>query len=226
MPSMGHRLEEMPLFPLDTVLFPYAQLQLHVFEDRYREMVRHCTQHDQPFGVVLIRSGEEVGGQAEPYLVGTAVRIVSVHTFDDGKMDVRVHGERRFRVRKLDETKPYLVGYVEPLIELEVEDTPRAEELVLRSREYVQAYIENYFSRFDVKVAKIKLPTDPTALSFVVANFLQIENLDKQRLLETTDTLDRLSEMIPILERHMVEAKVADDHKVSPSHFREWIFPN
>jgi len=226
MSSMGDRLEELPLFPLNTVLFPYAQLQLHVFEDRHRDMVRHCTQYDQPFGVVLIRSGKEVGGEADPYMVGTAVRIVSVHTFDDGKMDVRVHGERRFRVRRLDEPRPYMVGWVEPVVEMEIEDTPRAEALVMRSREYVQAYIENYFARFDVKVAKIKLPTDPTALSFVVANFLQIENLEKQRLLETTDTLERLTDMIPILEQHMVEAKSPDYHKITRQHMEEWISPN
>lgn len=226
MSSMADHLEDLPLFPLNTVVFPYAQIQLHVFEDRYRELVRHCTQYDQSFGIVLIRSGDEVGGSAEPYMVGTAVRIVSVHTFDDGKMDVRVQGERRFRVRKIDESRAYLVGQVEPVIEMEVEDTPRADALVLKAREYVQAYIENYFNRFDVKIAKIKLPQDATALSFVVANFLQIENLQKQHLLETTDTLERISEMLPILEQHIVEAKTPTYTKLSPDQLTDWIHPN
>lgn len=223
---MSDRLEEMPLFPLNTVLFPYAQLQLHVFEDRYREMVSYCTNNDLPFGVVLIRAGEEVGGEADPYMVGTAVRITSVHTFEDGKMDVRVHGERRFRVRKLEDDRPYLVGWVEPVYELEIEDTDRAEELALRSKDYIQAYIENYFARFELKVSKIKLPADPTALSFVVAHFLQIDNREKQRLLETTDTLERLEEMIPILERHIVEAKSPAPHRLTTHHMTEWIHPN
>jgi Lon protease-like protein len=223
---MGQRLEELPLFPLHTVLFPYAQLQLHVFEDRYRELIRRCLQYDLPFGVVLIRSGQEVGGTAEPYMVGTAVRIVSVHTYDDGKMDVRVLGERRFRVRKLDETQPYLVGWVEPVVELEVADTPRAQALVYRARECVEAYIEVYFAKFDVRVARIKLPQDPTALSFVVANFLQIDNLEKQRMLETTDTLDRLEDMIPILERHIEDAKSPAYFRLSREHLTDWIHPN
>ncbi len=223
---MADRLEEMPLFLLRTVLFPYAQIQLHVFEERYREMVRHCTQFDQPFGVVLIRSGEEVGQTAEPYMVGTAVRIVSVHTYDDGKMDVRVQGERRFRVRKLEYDRPYVVGYVEPVVELEIEDTPRTQALLSRAREYVQTYIETYFARFDVKVAKIKLPVDATALSFVVAHFLQIENLDKQRLLEGTDTIERIADMIPILERHIEDAKAPPYQRVSPVQMSEWITPN
>src|SRR5688500_15065586 len=99
---MAQQLEEMPLFPLNTVLFPYASVQLHVFEERYREMVKDCLAYDMPFGIVLIRSGSEVGGAAEPYLVGTAVRIIKVHTYDDGSMDVQVRGERRFRIRRLD----------------------------------------------------------------------------------------------------------------------------
>ncbi|HVL39075.1 MAG TPA: LON peptidase substrate-binding domain-containing protein, partial [Fimbriimonadaceae bacterium] len=78
---MPFELEEMPLFPLNTVLFPYATVQLHVFEDRYRDLVRNCIEFDRPFGIVLIRNGDEVGGQAEPYMVGTAVRIVQVHHF-------------------------------------------------------------------------------------------------------------------------------------------------
>lgn len=226
MPSMGDRLEEMPLFPLNTVLFPYAPLQLHVAESRYRDLINYCTQHDEPFGVVLIRSGEDVNGHVEPYMVGTAVRIVSVHTYEDGKMDVRVQGERRFRVRRLDESRTYLVGFVEPVIELEIEDGERSEALVLRSREYVEAYIEYYFARFDVKVARINLPADPTALSFVVANFLQIDNLEKQKLLETEDTLERLSEILPILEKHILEAKSPRPHKMTRQHMDEWVFPN
>lgn len=224
---MAEHLEEMPLFPLNTVLFPYAQILLHVFEDRYREMIRHCMQNDQGFGIVLIRSGSEVGEPADPYLIGTAVRIVSVQTFDDGKMDVKVQGERRFRIRKMDEeSQPYLVGQVEPVIEMVVEDTPRADALLIKTREYVQSYIESYFSRFDMKIAKVKLPQDATALSFVVANFLQIENIQKQHLLETTDTLDRISEMLPILERHLNENQTPDYVRVDWRQVEEFITPN
>src|SRR5579863_7566944 len=112
--GMSQELEELPLFPLSTVLFPYATVQLHVFEERYRQLVHDCLQLDTSFGIVLIRSGPEVGGQAEPYMVGTTVRITRVHTYDDGRMDIQVQGERRFRIRRIDNTKAYLVGHVEP----------------------------------------------------------------------------------------------------------------
>ena len=62
---------EISLFPLNTVLFPGQVLPLHIFEDRYRLMIRECLAEEKPFGVVLIRRGREVGETAEPYMVGT-----------------------------------------------------------------------------------------------------------------------------------------------------------
>lgn len=221
---MAH-LEKMPLFPLHTVLFPYATIQLHVFEERYREMVRHCTEFDEPFGIVLIRSGAEVGAPAEPYMVGTAVRVLHVHTYEDGRMDLRVAGERRFRVRRLEESKSYLVGLVEPVVELDIEDNPRVDALMMRARESFRILIEGSFARPDFSIQVI-FPNDPTALSFVIANYLQLENLEKQRLLETTDTAERLTSLIPLIERQIVEAKTPNLYRIGPEHLQEWIHPN
>lgn len=225
---MAQHLEEMPLFPLNTVLFPYASINLHVFEDRYRQMIDHCVKFDQPFGIVLIRAGQEVGGLAEPFMVGTAVRVTSLNTYDDGRLDVNVHGERRFRIRKLDESGPYLVGHVEQVFEREVEDDPRTEPIAMDVREGFRMLIEGFFGRPDYNI-QIQFPQDPTALSFVVANYLTLDNREKQRLLETTDTLERLTELKALIERQIVEARV----EPSPGHYRltrkdleEWIFPN
>jgi Lon protease-like protein len=229
---MSEHLEEMPLFPLNTVLFPHADLQVHVFEERYREMVRNCVQYDTGFGVVLIRAGSEVGAPAEPYMVGTAVRIVKVQTYEDGKMDVHVRGQRRFRIRRLDESRSYLVGHVEPVVELEVEDSERADELIEKVRESVHHLLEEQFSKLDVKVTSIRLPQDATDLSFVVANLLHCENIRKQHLLETTDTVDRIAEMLPILEQQIIEAEEADkvesltNFRLTPQHFDDVISPN
>lgn len=230
MDLMADRLEELPLFPLNTVVFPYAKMQVHVFESRYREMIRHCLQHDQGFGICLIRQGDEVGGPAEPYMVGTAVRIVKVQTHDDGKMDVEVQGQRRFRIRKLDESRPYLVGYVEQLVEMEIEETERAGDLVGEIRSSLMRYLQFFFQHTDVRITSIKLPDDATALSFVVANLLQCENRQKQHLLETTDTVERMEEMLPILEEQ-IELEGGDDleplyQKVSALEASDWIGSN
>jgi len=228
--EMPHDLEELPLFPLDTVLFPFASLKLNVFEDRYREMVRVCLEDDRPFGIVLIRSGEEVGGEAEPYMVGTAVRIQEVKTFEDGHMDIHVTGERRFRIRRLDETRPYLVGHVEPVIEHAIDDLNRANDLLLRAREDFEALVQRLFARQEFSV-QVMFPTDPVVLSFTIANLLPMENLDKQRLLETTDTLERVEDLLPILQAQILEAQTMEARppayfRLGADDLREWMTPN
>jgi uncharacterized protein len=222
--GMSAELEQIPLFPLSAVLFPYASVQLHVFEDRHRAMVQECIEYDRPFGIVLIRSSSN--GHAEPYMVGTMVRIMRVHTFDDGHMDVQVQGERRFRIRVLDESKPYLTGLVEPLIEMEVEDSPRADALIWKARESFQIWIKHLLARQDFNI-QIRFPEDTVALSFAIANLLPMENLEKQRLLETTDTLERLQGLIPILEEQILEAgKPTNVFRLRPEDLSEWITPN
>src|SRR5437588_2752660 len=223
--GMSQELEELPLFPLSTVLFPYATVQLHIFEDRYRQLVRDCMEYDTSFGIVLIRAGQEVGGDAESYMVGTGVRIKRVHTYDDGRMDIEVQGERRFRIRRFDETKPYLVGFVEPVVEMEVEDSPRADALVMKAREDFELWIQRLISRQDFNV-QVKFPDDKVALSFAIANLLPIENLEKQRLLETTDTLERIQGLIPILEEQIVATKKPSYFKLRAEDLQDWITPN
>lgn len=221
--GMTEKLEELPLFPLNTVLFPYAELYLHIFEPRYQEMVQMCLKDDKPFGVVLIRSGSETG-HAEPYLVGTAVRIVGLHTYEDGRMDIHVKGERRFRIRRLEESHSYLVGYVEPVIEGEVEEDTVAEEMLSKAKDEVEVLIQRVFAHreFDVRV---EFPSDPIALSFAIANLLPMENVDKQGLLETTDTFERVSALLPVLESQILEVK-QPFFRIGSQELAEWINPN
>lgn len=223
---MSGLLEELPLFPLHTVLFPYAQLQLHVFEDRYRDMVRSCVEFDRPFGIVLIREGSEVGGIASPYMVGTAVRILKVIPYDDGRMDIYVEGERRFRIRELDEdSQPYLVGRVEPVIEIEFEPNDQNDVLLVEAKDQFEQLIQKVFARQEFNVS-VKLPTDPVVLSFTIANMLHMENLAKQRLLETTDTMERMATLMPILQMQNLEAREPNYYRIGSEDLSEWITPN
>src|SRR3982751_4980512 len=104
---------ELPLFPLNQVLFPGMVLPLHIFEHRYREMVAHCIEEKLPFGVVLIEKGQEVGESVTPHRVGTAARIVRVERLDDGRMNIKTVGIERFRIKQLHYTHSYLTGTVE-----------------------------------------------------------------------------------------------------------------
>src|SRR5205085_6222751 len=88
----------MPMFPLSTVLFPYAPLPLHVFEPRYRALVRDCIAGDGEFGVVLIERGFEVGGGDSRFDVGTVAQLVEAAELDDGRWLLTTVGTRRIRV--------------------------------------------------------------------------------------------------------------------------------
>jgi Lon protease-like protein len=93
--------EELPLFPLNTVLFPGGPLPLRIFEPRYLDLVRRCLKGESQFGVVLILAGEEAGAVAEIAATGTSARVVDFDTLPDGLLGITCVGERRFRVNRL-----------------------------------------------------------------------------------------------------------------------------
>jgi len=135
---------EIPLFPLHTVLCPGIVLPLHVFEDRYRALVRHCLDAGVPFGVVLIRSGREVGPGAASTLagVGAFAEIRRAGRYPDGRFDLLAAATGRFAIESVDAMKaPYLVADVRPLDE-EVGDESRAERLSAAAIRRFVRYLE------------------------------------------------------------------------------------
>jgi Lon protease-like protein len=134
---------ELPLFPLNTVLCPGIALPLHVFEDRYRALVRHCLDTTSPFGIVLIREGNEVGAGAISFRgVGTIAEIRDAGKREDGRFDLLVVGTRRFGInRVLDAARPYLVADVDILDE-KVGDSATAERLAGAATRRFVTYLE------------------------------------------------------------------------------------
>ena len=134
---------ELPLFPLNTVLSPGIALPLHIFEARYRAMVRHCLDTKSPFGVVLIRHGREVGTGAISFAaVGTVAEIRDAGSYDDGRYDLLVVGTRRFEIRRVHSGKrPYLVAEVDLLGEA-IGDEDTAQRLALRATRRFVTYLE------------------------------------------------------------------------------------
>ena len=122
---------EIPLFPLHTVLCPGIVLPLHIFEDRYRAMTRRCLDTGEPFGVVLIRDGREIGTARMATLagVGAFAEIRQAGRYPDGRFDLLAAATGRFAIESVDaQTEPYLLAQVTPLDD-EVGDEPRAERL-------------------------------------------------------------------------------------------------
>ena len=134
---------DLPLFPLNTVLCPGIALPLHVFEDRYRAMVRHCLESSSPFGVVLIRNGREVGTGAISFTgIGTIAEIRDAGAYEDGRYDLLVVGTRRFEIRRvLSGRRPYLVAEVDVLAE-EVGDEAVAHRLAMTATRRFVTYLE------------------------------------------------------------------------------------
>ena len=190
-------------------------------------MVRECLQTETPFGVVLIRTGPEFHGIPDPYMVGTAARIISAETYEDGRMDIQVQGERRFRIRELDETShPYLVGKVEPVREQLLASSEDAARLIQEARSEFEILIQRIFAREHFGI-RVEFPPDPIALSFTIANLLPIENLDKQRLLETTDTLERMEGLLPLIRTQIQDTNTQPGYfRLTAEDLKEWVSPN
>ncbi len=195
-------MERLPLFPLKTVLFPNTAAPLHVFEERYRLMIGRCLQQKLSFGVVLIRSGEEVGGPAEPYQVGTTARIARVKRLPDGRMNLVVFGERRFRIDGLDRSQPYLAGEVEYL-ESEDAGAPEAEDEAQRVAALFGEQFRLTMAVTGQWVRRMDLPGDPDALADFVAGHVQAPPPAKQELLETLSVPARLRRETELLGDHI-----------------------
>lgn len=195
----SEKTDLLPLFPLKTVLFPGMALPLHIFEKRYRVMVRHCLEEDRPFGVLLIREGKEVGGDAVPYDVGTTARITEVDTLADGCMNIETTGQRRFRVRRFRSGEtPYLQGEI-TWFPLTGRESPEA----MAEAEALRPLISNYVSLLartaGLHVGLEHLPTDPATLAFLTAIALQVSDQDKQKLLAVESVPGLLAEERSIL---------------------------
>jgi len=185
-------MQEIPLFPLQTVLFPGALLRLHIFEERYKQMINFCIEKEQPFGVVLIRHGvEALGPLAEPYLVGTLAKIIQVEQLPDERMNIAAIGQERFQILSLEpDLESYLIGYVKPLLLLEHDQAyidQKALRLHSQVERYFQALSEAGMGQFDMA----QFPNDPVGFAYLSASLLQIANEQKQAILaaERAETL-------------------------------------
>jgi Lon protease-like protein len=200
--------DALPLFPLGhTVLFPGVVLPLHVFEERYRELVRTLVELPEGtlrrFGVVAIRQGWEVGADAAQALhgVGCAAELRRVSRYPDGRYDIVTVGADRFQLLEVDRTsRPYLVGSVEwlsPDPPAEGEDAALAAGVSMLFGEYVIAAAGLQAQPVEAP----ELPTDPGELSYLVAAGAVLTLEDRQTLLEADTARARLKAELRLLKR-------------------------
>ena len=196
--------EILPLFPLGAVLYPGMLLPLHIFEERYRQLVRDLLDGAEPrrFGVIAIRKGRETGidGVHSLYEIGCTATLRQVDRHEDGRFDIVTAGSRRFRLLGLDETRPYLQGEVELLADEPADPAvagPAVRVIQAAFREYLDALTE--WGGATVRVEE--LPDEPELLSFLVSAAMVIDLPERQALLAESGTLRRMAMQRALLSR-------------------------
>ena len=187
------------LFPLGgTVLFPGMSLPLVVFEDRYRQLVTECLSSSEPFGVVLIKEGREVGGTALPHAVGTTARLQSVSPAEGGRLRVSSVGERRFRIVELYSDMPYLSAEVEYPVD---EVVPVPDSLLEEGADGYRRLAHLRQTMEGLYVREVALPKSPGALADAIAIAAAAVGPERQlqALLETFDIRRRLEAAVALL---------------------------
>ena len=195
-------LVELPLFPLNLVLFPGMVQPLHIFEERYKAMIGDCVEREAPFGIALIREGQEVGDPAEPFRVGTTARITQVQRLDDGRMNILTRGERRFRLVEVIQWVPHLVGLVQYLDDQPSEVSESLVEEISGEYATFQRHVSALSGAWN---SQVDVPNDPELLASEaqanVASTIQWPTDIRQQLLESSTVQERLERLLPLLQR-------------------------
>ena len=204
------RVRALPLFPLELVLYPHQRLQLHIFEDRYKEMIARCIEREEPFGVVYMHEGKMVD-------IGCLAWIRQVITrYEDGRMDILVEGYRRFRTRHLYYQEAYLTADVETLVEPKAQPDPTEKERA----------ITQHMRLLELSGQRVRpsIYQHPDHVSFVLAENAGLTVEQKQQVLEMTSERERLSFLNSHFQNimpHVQELQEVRRKVKSNGHFEE-----
>jgi len=217
-------VNEIPLFPLRSVLCPGVALPLHIFEERYRLMVNRCLERGEPFGVVLLREGSEVGQiRGQVAAIGTTAAIRRAGAYPDGRLDILTVGEQRFRLEAVDTvSEPYLVGQVSLLDEPTgpaAEATDRAERVGRRFIEYLELLQPEGVDdgpeieiEFEVEMDDEDTPDEPVADASAAATESDTED---GMLAEVSDALVQEMEVADLSSEQRRELLMAAAHRLT-----------
>jgi Lon protease-like protein len=192
---------ELPLFPLDCVLFPGAVRPLHIFETRYCQMVKDCLQEGKSFGIVLAKEDSQYLYE-EPHTIGTMAEIHNLDRQADGCYNLMAVGTMRFRIIDCHREKSYLSGFVEPFKD-RLESREKLAGYAQRARDLFITYLKMVLEKSEEGQIEISVPSDPEGLSHFIAYFLDMDDEKKLKYLELTSTSQRLQEEIAFLCREV-----------------------
>jgi Lon protease-like protein len=215
----------LPLFPLpNVVLFPNVFLPLHIFEPRYREMVADALESDRMIGMVLLKPGWQHAYEGRPavYPVGCSGVITHVERLGDGRYNLVLRGVERFRILEEDRGRTYRRASVEPVAERPLAAEDRAALRCQRSKlEALMApVVERQIARSDVATSGPRGGGDPTIPSGMadedlvnaLAQYLDLEPVEKQALLERHCLRSRAESLVELLEMKVLMARTPGCH--------------
>jgi Lon protease-like protein len=199
--STSHReLQELAIFPLATVLFPGAVLPLHIFEDRYKKMIRYAVEHGGMFGLQY-RNDAAIGHETPPEVgsIGCIAKVNAVVPLDGGRMNIVTTGLIRYRILGLQQSTPFIIARIETVtddLEPGADLNRIFDDIVELCRKFLAAA-----QALDESPASVDqdLPEEPEAFSLLVASALPVDNDAKQTFLEMTSTRLRLSRLRPFV---------------------------
>lgn len=210
-------IDSLPLFPLSAVLYPGEQLTLHIFEERYLELVRYCLEHDVPFGVVWAEDDEWAD-------VGTTARITDViEEYDDGRMDIAVRGEERFRIEEV--YRDQASYHTADATFFANEDF--ANEGVEIDLELKERVITQHMKLLELAGQTVRpdLYQNVRRLSFVLAENALLDGEQKQELLELETESERVQYLVHHFESVIPQVEQQEDVKRrirSNGHFKDF----
>jgi Lon protease-like protein len=199
---------DIPLFPLNVVLFPGMMLPLHIFEERYKIMVKRCLETDQLFGVVLAKTKQAQTPNVanlfvdDVYSVGTIARITAVEHLKDDRMNLIAVGQERFVIKEIRASgDDFIIGQVDPFPMRTGGDPAIIDGMVQKLRPMVQQYIDHLADASGEDLSGATIPTNPTALAYLAGAAIQGPLSDKQQLLSAQSLGKLIAKTVNILDR-------------------------
>jgi Lon protease-like protein len=199
---------QISLFPLNVVLFPGMMLPLHIFEERYKVMIRECLTDNRSFGVVLAKSKRAQAPNVatlerdDIYSVGTTAHITAIENLEDGRLNLITIGQDRFIIRNIHSSaEDFLVGQVDPFLMQGDDDPEMVEIMAQKLRPLVKQYIEHLGDASGEDLSEAVLPADPTGLAFLAGAAMQGPLPDKQRLLSANTLTTLIAKTTSVLDK-------------------------
>ena len=196
-------MDILPVFPLNTVIFPGTPLALHIFEERYRAMIRYCHKELQPFIVSLIRSGEEANSApAEPNRIACTAAIKQIEPLPDGRMNITVVGGKRVELIQLHFDQPYLTATAR---ELPLQETTgdNLSGLDGKLRSSIMRYSKLLAQVLEVQISPADIPADTSEMAYLAAYIVQIPMIEKQQLLAAQDNRSLTTKLLSTYQREL-----------------------